>query len=144
MSWETEAVPPPVGLGELLRSRDTEKLAIETFHQLDNLHPQPVPKVEPFQDPAALRRWQSGSAMPEPLVASFGRWLRETTARSAVVNENERKLRSSTWAQWRLRGTDYEQHFIDFHRSKWGIDHVCADSAEREEQVQARARHGVV
>lgn len=146
MSWETQAVPPPVGLAELLRSRDTEKIAIETFSQLEthSLDPLKVPRVEPFQDLPALSRWQGGAPMPEALAIPFARWLRDTTERTGVVNENERRLRSTAWAQWRLRGTDYEQHFADFHRAKWGIDKIEYDSADREMQVQARARHGVV
>lgn len=146
MSWETQAVPPPAGLAELLLTGNTEKYAIETFHQLDTgrLDPLVVPRVEPFQDLPALKRWQGGAPMPEALAIPFSRWLRDTTARTDVVSENERRLRSTAWAQWRLRGTDYEQHFVDFHRTKWGIDNIEYDSADREMQVQARARHGVV
>lgn len=144
MSWQTEAVPAPAGFWAMVRGRDTETMAIEIFSEVDNLQPLVVPRVEPFQDPHALRRWQEGASIDEKLVPSFASWLRQTHARTVAIGENERRLRSTMWAQWRLRGTDYEQHFAAFHRERWGIDNVCMEGGAREEQVQARARHGVI
>lgn len=140
---EGGAVPPPAWLGDVLKRNDTERMAIETWADVNNLGPVHVPPPMDFQDPAVLRRWQNGAPIPEELVPSFAAWLLHTKRRSEQISENQRRLRASTWAQWRLRDVgDYFEQFAEFHRREWGITEVCEDSAEREMQIQAVARNG--
>jgi hypothetical protein len=136
----------PAGFGDVrvaVRNRDVEKIAQEIFHTLQFCGSIPVPPPPGFSDPKTLERWRKGVPMPDVLAPELVNWLESNSRRSAAIGENTRRLRSTTWAQVKLRQVgDYWEHFAAFHKREWGIVRVCIDDVEREAQVLECARRG--
>lgn len=140
----------PVSLFESLKAaseRDREGMALAVFNELDHLGPMPVPPPKRFSDPSAYTRWRTEAVpIPEGLVPEFCELLEYNRFRTRVIEENVRRLRSTTWAECELRKlgkTDYAVVISQFHRTQWGIrGGVRLDEREREAQVQAVARNG--
>lgn len=132
-------VPATAHQKRLLRDREPYALALQAFHELDLLHPNPIPPALGFSDPSALEAWKRGQAtIPEHLAGEFLDWLERKNERSAAMHECARRLRTSAWAEVTLRGTehdDYAQTIAAFHREVWRIGHIPADREKRERLV---------
>lgn len=132
-------VPPTEHQKRLLRDREPFALALQAFHELDLLHPIPIPPAVRFSNPSALEAWKRAqSLIPELLAGEFLDWLERQNERGAALHENARRLRTTAWAEALLRGTehdDYAQQFAAFHRQIWRVGHIPADSAKREQLV---------
>jgi hypothetical protein len=128
---------------------DKRAIARQVFEDRESLRPVPIPERVDYSDPLALERWRDGGPAPtdEARALEFSLWRKATAARVNAIEENKRRLRSSTWAEVTLRTTDpdYARILAGFHREHWRIAHVEADAPEnsdqpREHQVIAAVR----
>lgn len=145
-----ERVPAPPALAEILRDKDTIRIAKEVFAVMDDardersLRPKLIPEPTPFRDQDLLKRWRLGQAtIPDDMIGAFAAWLENAKLRSEVIAENERRLRVTLWAHVRLRYVaDYGARFAAWHKNFWGIAVVPDNYNERETLVKDRARSG--
>lgn len=131
----------PIAIADMKR-RDGDKIARAVFDELSNLGPRHVPPPFAAHNPTAIGRWREGLPVKDEEIPDLAQWLAHTANRTTVISENTRRLHVTTWAQRRLRGTDFEQHFVEFHRHEWGLV-IGEDYEENERQLLAAARRGM-
>jgi len=136
--------PKEQSLGAFLEAhrQDPIATALAVIHQLEKLKPiRPVP-VPPFSDPTMLEAWRNGAPMHETKHAEFAKWRETVSHRTYQIGENERRLRSTVWAEIALREShpDMAQLMAAFHSDMWRLDRVSDDQVEREKQIAERLR----
>lgn len=121
--------------GKILKAKDPQAIALDTFHQLDSMRPVDLDRwtykdpEEKKQDAERMKR----NEYPPPRTAH----QRKCDIADGKA-ECTRRLRSTMWAEVTLRGTkhaSYSDMLAAFHREQWGITRVSSDSAKRESQM---------
>jgi hypothetical protein len=126
----------PANLGSTItHGHDMSAAAFDIYKHLDEHRPVHIPSLRSFSTPDLLKKWRTGSPMPEEYQAEFLTWMEAAQARTDRIQENQRRLRSTMWAESLLRGTEYQEYadsLAEFHRIQWRIAMVPPDRCERE------------
>lgn len=123
--------------------QDPTATALAVIHQLEILGPVQLTPFASFSKPDMLEAWRKGAPIPDDKKDEFKAWLESVALRTEQLGENERRLRSTIWAEMTLRRTahtDMAQLMAAFHHDRWKLDSVSDDQVEREKQIAGRLR----
>lgn len=139
----------PSGFMTCIRARDQVTLAISVLHAIESLAPIEVPRVPPMSPELESLMSNGPKTLPEGtdtatvrLRAEHEGYCAKLLTRAGVKSENERRVRSTLWAEQCLRKHGHEEHEVlrAFNRDVWGVNESASrDIAEREAQVRTHA-----
>lgn len=114
---------------KLIRTQDVLAIARSVLMALDTMRPIPVPPMPvPSDELCALLDKRTPGSVPEHMQAEFSAYEQAMLRRYNARAENERRLRTSLWAEQCLRERGDAEHIQirRFNRDQWGMTEPAA------------------